>query len=62
MLNTKEWYDLLEAFEKDVYGRTDREPKHLWPQYTYQDGQVNEQFQMYLKGYSLGKSVERTKQ
>jgi len=59
MLHTKEWYDLLQQFEKDRAGRMDREPKELWPHNVYQDGAINRDFQLYFKGYSFGKLTGR---
>ncbi len=63
MLKSQEHYDLLDAFEREYSGRHDREPKDLWPMgRVYQDGQVNELFIAYRRGYALGKAVERTSQ
>ena len=66
MLGSKEWYEILNQFEQDCTqrmtraGRMDREPSNLWPKHVYQDGMVNQQFQAYLTGYSLGKQVGRS--
>ena len=64
MLNKKEHYDLMAQFERDCanIGRFDKEPKDLWKppiNAFYQDGQVNQLFLIYRKGYAFGKCVER---
>ncbi len=58
MLFTKEWYDLMAAFEKGNFGRyrLDREEKDLWKlQCYYQNGETNELFKVYLAGYMHGR-------
>jgi hypothetical protein len=57
MLQTKEHYDLMDQFEKEFTDvRLDRESKDLWPrQVIYQDGQVNQLFLAYRRGYALVK-------
>ncbi|HWK88341.1 MAG TPA: hypothetical protein VNP72_00050 [Longimicrobium sp.] len=60
MLGTQEHYDLIEQFEKEFRGtgRMDRESKEYWQRgRVYQDGQVNELFLAYRRGYALGKAV-----
>ena len=60
MLKTQEHIDLMATFERGFKGRLDREAKDLWPRgRIYQDGNVNELFLAYRRGYALGKSVER---
>lgn len=59
MLNTKEHYDLLEAFERDFSEeRLDREKdKELWKKgILYESGNTNNLFLAYRLGYSLGKT------
>ena len=64
MLYTKEFYELMDFFEKSglktVYTGAEikREPKELWPkkQY-YTNGKVNDFFKMFLAGYQLGKII-----
>jgi len=57
MIGTKEHYDLLVEFEKMFKSeRLDKEEKSLWKkQIVYQDGQVNQKYQAFILGYSLGK-------
>lgn len=64
MLETKEFYDIMEAFEryaqknirKGSMGLT-REGKANWKnQVYYSDGNVNSSFKLFLVGYSLGKA------
>jgi hypothetical protein len=58
MLKTQEHIDLIAMFEKEFSGRFDKQSKSLWPMgRIYQDGQVNEQFLAYRKGYAFGKAV-----
>lgn len=61
MLLTKEHQDLIAMFDCEFkHRRLDKEDKALWPKgVIYQDGQVNELFLAYRKGYALGKAVER---
>jgi hypothetical protein len=64
MLFTKEFYDVMEVFERTSkeFLRTgnmglSREPKENWNnQYYYSDGNANLAFKVFLNGYSLGKS------
>lgn len=62
MLTSKEHYELMAQFEKDLghLGRLDKESKELWARgIVYQDGHVNNFFLVYRQGYALGKCVER---
>ena len=57
MLMTKEHYELMASFEGEhKHHRLDREMnKELWKKgVVYQDGNVNELFLAYRKGYALG--------
>lgn len=57
-LNTQEHIDLMAMFEREFSGRKDKEPKNLWPMgHIYQDGQVNDLFLAYRKGYALARAV-----
>ncbi len=65
MLGTKEFYDMMESFEK--YAKSNirtgsmgltREPKGNWErQWYYSDGLANEAFKLFIAGYSLGKAI-----
>jgi hypothetical protein len=59
MLTTKEHYDLMKQFEAEFKGvRLDKESKDLWLRSRiYQDGNVNELFLAYRRGYSFGKAL-----
>lgn len=61
MLKTKEHEDLLAMFEREFKGqRFDREPKDIWPMgRIYQDGQLNDLFLAYRRGYAYGKALNR---
>jgi hypothetical protein len=58
-IHTQEHIDLMRMFEREHTGhRYDKEPKNLWPQgVIYQDGQLNELFLAYRKGYALARAV-----
>src|SRR5690606_35615963 len=57
MLNDKEHYDLMSAFERRHSGRKDREEKSLWPRgVIYQDGRVNELFLAFRQGHAYAKA------
>lgn len=62
MLKTKEHYELMEMFERQFkHMRLDREIKDLWPMgRIYQNGEANELFLAYSKGYAFGKCVCRS--
>lgn len=61
MLNNKEHYDLMDAFERCHSGRMDKEDKALWPKgVIYQDGRVNELFQAYRHGYAYSQADTRS--
>lgn len=57
MLKTKEHQDLIAMFDKEFKTmRLDKEPKDFWSRgIIYQDGNVNNLFLAYRKGYALGK-------
>lgn len=59
MVGSKEFYELLEQFEKQYrHLRLDREDTTLWPRsHIYQNGEVNQLFLAFRRGYFLGKSV-----
>lgn len=57
MLQTKEHYDLMAAFERCHVERFDKETKDLWPKgIIYQDGRVNALFLAYRRGYAYAKA------
>jgi hypothetical protein len=57
-IKTQEHIDMLAMFEREYRGRMDKERKELWAMgRIYQDGQVNELFLAYRKGYALARSV-----
>lgn len=63
MLYTKEFYEIMDFFEKNISKTIQkgsqglrREDKELWKsKYYYCDGNVNESFKIFLNGYMLGK-------
>ena len=63
MLETKEFYQIMDAFEKNAQKLLslgsmglEREPKDLWKtQQYYCDGNANIAFKMFLHGVSFGK-------
>lgn len=65
MLHTKEFYEIMEVFERTSkefvrFGTMGlkREPKENWAnQYYYSDGNANEAFRIFLNGVSLGKLI-----
>lgn len=59
-LHTQEHYDLMAHFERAFkHLRLDREKKELWSrQFIYQNGEANDLFLAFRKGYALGKKVE----
>lgn len=59
MLFTTEHYELLAQFEREFkHRRLDKEVKDLWRKgIVYQDGQTNDLFLAYRKGYALGKLI-----
>lgn len=61
MLGTQEHYDVIAMFDREFKGmRLDKEAKDMWKRgHVYQDGQTDALFNAYLRGYALGKSVER---
>ena len=62
MLNTQEHIDLMTMFEREFKGmRLDRETKDLWPRgRVYQNGETNEMFLAYRKGYAFGKAIHQS--
>lgn len=63
-IGSKEFYDLMDQFEKDiknmrVYGcKVEREDKTNWKnQNYYSNGQVNLLFQGYIFGYSYARCL-----
>ena len=56
MLKTQEHHDLMAQFEKEFcHRRLDKEQKSLWSRgVIYQDGQSNELFLAYRRGYAMG--------
>ena len=61
MLKTQEHVDLMYQFEKEFKTlRIDKEPRELWPSGAiYQNGNTNEIFLAYRKGYAYGKAANR---
>lgn len=59
MLNTQEHIEIIEMFDRENKGkRLDKEHKSLWKMgRIYQDGNLNELFLSYRKGYALAKSI-----
>ena len=59
MLHTKEHCELMKQFEQDYrHLRLDRETKDLWKRgQLYQNGEANNLFKAYERGYSLHKSI-----
>jgi len=61
MLNNKEHYDLMAAFERQHSGRMDREDKSLWRRgVIYQDGHVNDLFLAFRRGYAYSQADTRS--
>lgn len=61
MLNDKEHYDLMSAFERQYSVRFDREDKSLWPKgVIYQDMRVNDLFLAFRHGYAYAKADARS--
>jgi hypothetical protein len=52
-----EYYSIIEMFEKEYKNnRLDKEDKSFWHrQIIYQDGNTNNLFLSYIKGYTFGK-------
>lgn len=59
MLKTQEHVDLMSMFEREFKGRRlDKERKEFWTMgRVYQDGELNELFLAYRRGYAYGKGV-----
>lgn len=62
MLKTQEHIDLIAMFEREFSGhRLDKESKELWTMgRIYQDGELNERFLAYRRGYAYGKAVHQS--
>jgi len=59
-VGTKEFYELMEQFERDfAYNHPVREGKESW-KYQHFYANVNDMFLAYMAGYSFGKSVGDT--
>lgn len=57
-IHTQEHIDIIAMFEREHSGRFDKETKSLWPMgRIYQDGQINELFLAYRRGYALARAV-----
>jgi len=57
-VGSKEFYELMEQFERDfAYDNPVREGKESW-KYQHFYSNVNNMFLAYMAGYSLGKSEE----
>lgn len=58
-VGTKEFYDILENFEKNFYHmRLDKESKEYWGTgQIFQNGETNNAYKAYVQGYSLGRAV-----
>jgi hypothetical protein len=58
-IKDKEHQELLEMFEKEYkHLRKDKENKNSWSKGRfYQDGNCNELFLAYRKGYAFGKAI-----
>lgn len=61
MLGTQEHYDVIAMFDREFKGhRLDKEDKSMWKRgHVYQNGETDALFNAYLRGYALGKCVER---
>jgi hypothetical protein len=62
MLKSKEHYELMAQFEKEFrYRRLDREKskEHWAAGNLYENGETNELFKAFRRGYSFGLLVER---
>lgn len=58
-IRTQEHADVMDQFEKEFRGiRFDKEAKDFWPRgRIYEDGQTNELFLAYRRGYALARCV-----
>lgn len=61
MLQSKEFYELMSQFEKDLAPRNfQREDKHLWLKGVYYcNGETNNFFKAYQLGYENAKCLAR---
>ncbi len=64
MLHTQEHDDLIAMFDREFKGhRLDQEARGAWKDgHIYQDGNLNEIFLAYRRGYALGKSIGRAEE
>lgn len=62
MLKSKEFYEIMAQFEKDLgFTNYDKEDEELWYRKIYYcNGRVNELFIVYLLSYSYAKSCQMT--
>jgi hypothetical protein len=59
-IKDKEFYDLINFFDRQFSGRKDKEPKELWSKgHIYQDGERNNLFLVFRSGYCLGKEITK---
>lgn len=58
-LFAQDHYDLIAMFEREFTGiRLDKEEKSMWPKgYIYQNGETNNLFLAYRKGYAFGRAA-----
>lgn len=61
-LNSQDHIDLMAMFEREFsHMRLDREDKSMWPRgIVYQNGEANNAFLAYRRGYAFGRAVERS--
>lgn len=59
MVGSQEFYELVAMFDREFKGsRLDKEAKDMWPKgYVYQNGEINNLFLAYRKGFAYGKAV-----
>lgn len=63
MVGTQEHDDLIAQFKRDFRSgyRLDVESREMWKRgHVFQNGETNDLFFAYLKGYALGKAVHRS--
>jgi hypothetical protein len=61
MVGSQEFYDLIAMFDREFGSfRLDKEVKEMWPKgYIYQQGEVNNLFIAYRKGFAFGKATSQ---
>jgi len=59
MVGSQEFYELVAMFDREFKGsRLDKEAKDIWPKgYVYQNGETNNLFLAYRKGFAYGKAT-----